>query len=118
MLVVPHKELGVAPLPDSVGALTAANTAALLDAIGALEPSEIFAVDCGGDAISGGLDYGDGGLECGRDRQVLRALAQSGIPSTLLVLGPGCDAETPIERMQRATADADAAGVLLGTPGA
>ena len=115
LLVVPHKEFGASPLPTaSVEELTAANETALLDALTAIAPEMIFAVDCGGDAITGGVDF-CGDVECGRDRQVMRALHASGVPTTLLVLGPGCDAESSVARMQRATADADAAGMLLGT---
>jgi len=114
LFVVPHGGSNVqGATADDVPRLTAANSAAIHGALRALRVSEILAVDCGGDVLTGGLDFA-GDVELGRDRQVLHALQTSGIPFTLLVLGPGCDAESSVPAMTAAVRAAAERGELVG----
>jgi hypothetical protein len=94
--------------------VTTANCAAVSGALKALRTSQVIAVDLGGDSLTGGLDFAGGSPEFGRDRQVMHALAASGVPFVHLVFGPGCDGESSVERMQAAMRDADDRGALLG----
>lgn len=110
LLVVPKD--GTSGL--SLDEVTSANTAAMCESLKALKVDQIIAVDLGGDSLTGGVDFEGGSFEFGRDRQVLHALAASGIPFSQIVFGPGCDGESSIEAMQKAVKSADDAGKLLG----
>jgi len=70
-------------------------------------------VDCGGDSLTGGLDF-SADIECGRDRQVLRALQAIGIPFLHMIFAPGCDGESTIDAMKGALEQAHRADALLG----
>ena len=100
-------------LEDDVARLTAANSAAVHEALRALRVSEVLAVDCGGDVLTGGLDFATH-VELGRDRQVLRALQTSAVPYTMVVLGPGCDAESSVAAMTTCVRASEESGELLG----
>lgn len=94
--------------------VTKTNSAAVMEALQALRVDLVVAVDCGGDSLTGGFDFEGGSFEFGRDRQVLHALAASGVPFVQIILGPGCDGESSIEAMQKAVQQADASGTVLG----
>jgi len=98
--------------------VTRANSSAMRACLTALEIDYVLAVDCGGDSLTGGLDFeasnGLDAVEMGRDRQVLTALHSSGVPFTHLVLGPGCDAESSVEAMVDAIDNLQSRGRLLG----
>ena len=101
--------------------LTEANSEALSASLAQLKlgpEDHVLAVDCGGDSLTGGLDFdasnGPESAEMGRDRQVLRALHNSGVPYTHIVLGPGCDAESSVADMADAVRELDEEGRLLG----
>ena len=115
LFVVPHGGVrgGDQVTEDDVARLTAANSAAVHEALRALRVSEVLAVDCGGDVLTGGLDFATH-VELGRDRQVLRALQTSGVPFTTLVLGPGCDAESSVAVMTEAVRGLADKDQLLG----
>ena len=59
LFVVPHGGVrgGDQVTEDDVARLTAANSAAVHEALRALRVSEVLAVDCGGDVLTGGLDF-------------------------------------------------------------
>jgi len=80
-------------------AAEAANGVWLAGCLAALGPvTHVVAVDCGGDSLTGGVDFLPGGsMEMGRDRQVLHALGANGVSFDHMVLGPGCDAESSVE---------------------
>jgi len=109
LFIVPRKGGDGAVLEE----VTAENEEAICGAISALRLNYIIAVDLGGDSLTGGVDF-EGEVEMGRDRQVLFALRASGVPFVHLMLGPGCDGESPIESMQAAMRDVDGRGELLG----
>ena len=66
-----------------------------------LRVDRVFAVDCGGDGLTGGVDLAES-VELARDRQVHHALASSGLAYQQIVVSPGCDAESSVEVMSRA----------------
>jgi hypothetical protein len=70
----------------------------------------IVAVDTGGDVLSPNARSGD----TGRDRQMLRVLARTKIPSILAVVGPGCDGETSAEELERCVRREAEQGGYLG----
>ena len=55
---------------------SAANCAALSSSLQLLQAQMLVGVDMGGDSLTGGKDF-DSDPELGRDRQVLRALAEA-----------------------------------------
>jgi hypothetical protein len=61
-----------------------------------IRPTNIIAVDLGGDSLTCGVD----GNEFGFDRTGIKALQEIGIPFIYLVLGLGCDGESTIEMLQ------------------
>jgi diadenosine tetraphosphate (Ap4A) HIT family hydrolase len=93
--------------------LIAANADAVLLALQALQVDLVVGVDCGGDSISGGVDW-QGNVEAGRDRQMLHCLRISGIPFLHVVFGVGCDGETEESRMLSCCARLSAEGSLHG----
>ena len=103
----------------TVEELSSANTAAIGGALTALHVDQVLAIDLGGDSLTGGRDFARD-AELGRDRQVLHALRSScragALPGGVvhIVLGPGCDGETPIDAMRAAVRGADERGELLG----
>ncbi len=97
----------------SVAEVTTANSRAVHDSLQFLRVDRVFAVDCGGDGLTGGVDFAES-VELGRDRQVHHALASSGLAYQQIVVSPGCDAESSVEAMSRAVADVEAAGRLVG----
>ena len=98
----------------SLEEVTKANCDAVSSALTALRVEQVIAVDMGGDSLTGGTDFAGGSFEFGRDRQVLHALGASGIPFTQIIFGPGCDGESSIPAMQKAVAQADSDGNLVG----
>mmetsp|Transcript_35519 Transcript_35519/g.82942 ORF Transcript_35519/g.82942 Transcript_35519/m.82942 type:complete len:311 (-) Transcript_35519:187-1119(-) len=99
----------------TVEQITAYNTAAMLESLERLRLDQVLAVDLGGDSLTGGADF-ERDAELGRDRQVLHALSMAPLPDGFvhLIVGPGCDGETPVPVMKAAVKAADERGVLLG----
>lgn len=99
-----------------VDQVTQQNEAALGPAIQSLNLDLVLAVDCGGDSITGGLDFAKGqSPEVGRDRQVLRCLRSSGVPFIHLVFGPGCDGESSEELFNRCCEQLNSTGEFRGS---
>lgn len=93
--------------------ITAENLAAVVPALGAVSPDLIVGVDCGGDSVTGGIDW-RGSPEAGRDMQVLRCFRESGVPFVHAVLGPGCDGESEEAAMLSSCQRLAAEGCLRG----
>jgi hypothetical protein len=74
-----------------------------------LKPELIFAVDTGGDSLTGGVED-----ELSFDKTGLKALKQLGVPFVYIVLGPGCDGESTIPMLKSAVKRESKAGSLLG----
>jgi len=98
---------------EAIQSMTERNTQAILGAVRAVSPDVIFAVDCGGDSLTGGIDF-QGDVECGRDRQVLRGLKRAMVPVVHMLLAPGCDGESTVAAMETAVAKAAKRGAVLG----
>lgn len=92
---------------------TAENVDAVVSALQSLHVDLVVGVDCGGDSISGGVDW-QGSPEAGRDMQMLHCLKVSGIPLLHVVLGPGSDGETEESVMRACCAKLSAEGSLRG----
>ena len=67
--------------------------------IRALGFDHIVAVDTGGDTLSM-TAASNTGKEPGRDQRMLAILKDTGIPTSLVVIDPGSDGETPYEDMR------------------
>mmetsp|Transcript_78210 Transcript_78210/g.138502 ORF Transcript_78210/g.138502 Transcript_78210/m.138502 type:complete len:459 (-) Transcript_78210:154-1530(-) len=92
---------------------TAENMDVVIPALESLKLDLVIGVDCGGDSISGGVDW-QTNPEAGRDMQMLQCLKASGIPLLHFVLGPGCDGETEESAMRVSCARLSAEGSLRG----
>lgn len=92
---------------------TAENVDTIVPAIASLHVDLVIGVDCGGDSISGGVDW-QGCPGKGRDMQMLNCLRVCGISFLHVVLGPGCDGETEEPRMRACCAQLSAQGSLRG----
>ena len=79
--------------------------------ISVIEPDIIFAIDTGGDGLTGGAKEKD--KENG-DRKSLRALRKCGASFVFLVFGPGCDGESTIEEMEKAIRRENESNAFLG----
>lgn len=97
----------------SVERVTRQNQDAMLPALAALQLDFIVAVDCGGDSLTGGKDF-EGDPALGRDVQVLTCLRASNVPFVHIVLGPGCDAESPEAVMRASVEQLEKDGKFLG----
>ena len=86
-------------------------TKAISSALSRKKPSNIIAVDLGGDSLTCGTD----GNEFGFDRTGIKALQNIGIPFTYIVLGLGCDGESTIEMLQNAIAREVEHNSILGS---
>ena len=94
--------------------VTAHNTAALKRTLDTLSIDCVVGVDCGGDSLTGGVDW-KVSPDLGRDVQVLHSLHGCGRPFVHVVLGPGCDAESPTNVMLGAVNALDTAGHFRGS---
>jgi len=88
---------------DQVGEMTALNTARFEKTLSYLAADLVIGIDCGGDSLTGGKDFSLDVIT-GRDQQVLYALRtykhnHPDFDFIHVVLGPGCDAETPEQVM-------------------
>jgi len=86
-------------------------TNAINSALLRIKPTNIIAVDLGGDSLTCGID----GNEFGFDRTGIKALQEIGIPFTYLVLGLGCDGESTIEMLQNSIAREVKQNSVLGS---
>lgn len=86
-------------------------TDAINTALSAIKPTNIIAVDLGGDSLTCGMD----GNEFGFDRTGIKALQEIGMPFTYVVLGLGCDGESTKEMLQYAIAREVKENSVLGS---
>lgn len=86
-------------------------TSAINSALSEIKPTNIIAVDLGGDSLTCGMD----GNEFGFDRTGIKALQEIGMPFTYVVLGLGCDGESTIEMLQNAIAREVEKNSVLGS---
>ena len=64
-----------------------------------IKPDIIFAIDGGGDSLTGGVSNN---VETEFDRTGIRALQEYGKPFTYIVIGPGCDGESTMKMLKGA----------------
>ena len=83
---------------------------AMKNALNILNPDFIFALDGGGDSLTGGACPN----KIGFDRRALQALQSCNTPFTFLVIGPGCDGESDAEMIKSAVIRQQNAQTLLG----
>ena len=83
---------------------------AFRDVIEELKPDLIYAIDLGGDSLTGGLDDDDMGF----DRSGIRALQKIARPFIYMVLGPGCDGESECDKIIDALQSELSVDSLLG----
>ena len=103
----PHLISRPKPSSKNQNEITNAINLALLE----IKPTNIIAVDLGGDSLTCGMD----GNEFGFDRTGIKALQNIGIPFTYIVLGLGCDGESTIEMLQNAIAREVEQNSILGS---
>jgi len=110
LCIVPSKS-------GSVEEVTRANSEALVPELQALGFDWVLGVDAGGDSLTGGIDFIEGGSpETGRDRQMLHVLTSlQGVHFTHAVIGPCCDGESEQHEMASALEDAAAQNQFKGS---